>query len=97
MSILLCIAQIIRAKLKWVQNLYLPTAMIAGFIGLFFGRSFLEFISLEVAAGRRLFLYVLSLFRVKKGLPQLLVREGDLHFRLEHWSRCHGGHVVEDC
>ncbi len=50
MSILLCIAQIIRAKLKWVQNLYLPTAMIAGFIGLFFGRSFLEFISLEVAA-----------------------------------------------
>jgi glutamate:Na+ symporter, ESS family len=45
MSILLFIAQIIRAKVKWVQHLYLPTAMIAGFLGLFFGASFLENLS----------------------------------------------------
>ena len=50
MSILLFIAQIIRAKVKWVQDLYLPTPVIAGFIGLFFGRSFLEYLSPQVAA-----------------------------------------------
>jgi len=49
MSILLFIAQLIRANVRWVQNLFLPTAVIAGFIGLFFGRSFLTQISGELA------------------------------------------------
>ncbi len=50
MSILLFIAQLIRAKVKFIQNLYLPTAMIAGFMGLFLGSSFLSYISPQVAA-----------------------------------------------
>jgi len=50
MSLLLFIAQIIRAKVEWVQNLYLPTAMIAGFMGLFFGSSFLSYVSPEAVA-----------------------------------------------
>lgn len=45
MSILLFVAQIIRAKVKFIQNLYLPTAMIAGFLGLFLGSSFLGYVS----------------------------------------------------
>ena len=49
MSVLLFVAQIIRSKVKWIQNLYLPTAMIAGFMGLFLGRSFLGYISPEIA------------------------------------------------
>lgn len=49
MSALLFVAQIIRSKVRWVQNLYLPTAMIAGFMGLFLGNSFLGYISPEVA------------------------------------------------
>jgi len=49
MSILLFIAQLIRANVRWVQNLFLPTAVIAGFIGFFFGRSFLTQISGELA------------------------------------------------
>lgn len=45
MSILLFISQLIRAKVRWIQNLYLPTAMIAGFIGLFLGKSMLSYIA----------------------------------------------------
>jgi len=45
MSILLFIAQLIRAKFRWIQNLYLPTAMIAGFLGLFLGKSMLSYIA----------------------------------------------------
>lgn len=43
MSVLLFIAQLVRANVRWVQNLFLPTAMIAGFMGLFLGESFLGY------------------------------------------------------
>ncbi len=42
MSILLMIAQMMRAKLKIVQNLYLPSSLIAGFLGLFMSSQFLN-------------------------------------------------------
>ena len=45
MSILLFIAQLIRANVRWVQQLFMPTAMIAGFMGLFLGQSFLSYIA----------------------------------------------------
>jgi len=48
MSVLLFIAQLIRANVRWVQNIYLPTSIIAGFLGLFLGRSFLGYISPEL-------------------------------------------------
>lgn len=41
-SLLLFIAKIIRSKLKIIQNLYIPTALIAGFLGLIFGKQFLN-------------------------------------------------------
>ncbi|MDR9749798.1 sodium:glutamate symporter, partial [Paenibacillus taichungensis] len=36
---LLLIGTILRAKVKWIQALFLPASMIAGFIGLAFGPS----------------------------------------------------------
>jgi glutamate:Na+ symporter, ESS family len=36
-SFLLLIAQILRSKIKLIQNLYLPASVIAGFLGLLFG------------------------------------------------------------
>jgi ESS family glutamate:Na+ symporter len=45
MSILLFVAQLIRAKVRWVQQLFMPTAMIAGFMGLFLGESFLSHVA----------------------------------------------------
>lgn len=44
MSALLLIAKIIRSKIKFIQKLYIPSALIAGFLGLFFGKQFLNII-----------------------------------------------------
>jgi len=44
MSILLFIAQYLRAKVKIIQNLFLPSSLIAGFLGLFLGAQFLDII-----------------------------------------------------
>lgn len=41
-SVLLLIAKIIRVKIKLVQKLYIPTSLIAGFLGLFCGKYFLN-------------------------------------------------------
>jgi ESS family glutamate:Na+ symporter len=49
-SVLLFVAQIVRARVKWVQRLHVPAALIAGFLGLFLGKSFLGHIW-ESAAG----------------------------------------------
>lgn len=43
-SVLLLIAKIIRIKVKLVQGLYIPTALIAGFMGLIGGRQLLNII-----------------------------------------------------
>lgn len=42
MSALLLVAKIIRVKVKVVQEFYIPTALIAGFLGLFLGKQFLN-------------------------------------------------------
>ena len=45
MSILMFLAQLIRANVRCVQNLFMPTAIIAGFMGLFLGESFLAYLA----------------------------------------------------
>lgn len=45
MSGLLLIAKVIRGKVRFIQNLYIPAALIVGFIGLFGGNQFLNIIS----------------------------------------------------
>lgn len=45
MSGLLLIAKVIRSKARFIQKLYIPAALIAGFIGLFGGNQFLNIIS----------------------------------------------------
>lgn len=45
MSGLLLIAKVIRSKVRFIQKLYIPAALIAGFIGLFGGNQFLNIIS----------------------------------------------------
>lgn len=44
MSALLLIAKVIRSRVRFVQRLYIPSALIAGFLGLFFGKQFLNII-----------------------------------------------------
>lgn len=42
MSVLLFVGKVIRAKVRFVQKLYIPSALIAGFLGLFLGKQFLD-------------------------------------------------------
>lgn len=42
MSALLFLAKIIRSKVKFIQRLYVPSALIAGFLGLILGKQFLN-------------------------------------------------------
>lgn len=44
MSALMLIAKVIRSKVHFVQKLYIPSALIAGFMGLFAGKQFLNVI-----------------------------------------------------
>lgn len=42
MSGLLLVGALIRSKVKFIQNLYIPASLIAGFLGLFLGKQFLN-------------------------------------------------------
>ena len=44
MSVLMLIAKLIRSKIRFVQKLYVPSALIAGFLGLIMGKQFLNII-----------------------------------------------------
>ena len=43
-SILIVVSKIIRLKVKFLQKLYIPAALIAGFLGLFLGKQFLNIV-----------------------------------------------------
>ena len=38
MSVILFVAKILRSKIKFLQNLYIPSSLLAGFIGLICGK-----------------------------------------------------------
>lgn len=42
MSALLFVGKVVRAKVRFIQKLYIPSALIAGFLGLFLGKQFLD-------------------------------------------------------
>ena len=44
MAALLFVGKIIRAKFGFIQKLYIPSALIAGFLGLILGHQFLNII-----------------------------------------------------
>lgn len=62
MSILLFIAQILRAKVRIIQKLYLPSSLIAGFLGLFLGNQFLDIIPFSGKISTYAYLLVVILF-----------------------------------
>lgn len=61
-SILLLIAQYFRAKIRIIQNLYLPSSLIAGFLGLFLGPQFLNVLPFTSQASSYPYLLVVILF-----------------------------------
>lgn len=51
MSVLLFVAKIIRAKVRFIQKLYIPTPLMAGFFGLFLGKYFLNILPFSTEIG----------------------------------------------
>ncbi|NLZ55001.1 MAG: sodium:glutamate symporter, partial [Thermoanaerobacteraceae bacterium] len=62
MSVLLFIAQILRARVKLIQNFYLPSALLAGVAGLLLGPQFADIIPFTDQAGSYPYLLVVVLF-----------------------------------
>lgn len=62
MSCLLFIAQILRSKVKVLQIFYIPSSLIAGFLGLFGGPQFLNIIPFSDKASSYAYLLVVVLF-----------------------------------
>lgn len=62
MSILLFAAQLLRSKVKLVQKLFLPSSLIAGFLGLFLGKQFLNILPFTDVIGSYPYLLVVFLF-----------------------------------
>ena len=50
-SVLMLIAKVIRSKVKLIQRLYIPSALIAGFLGLFLGKQFLNILPFSSEIG----------------------------------------------
>lgn len=62
MACLLFIAQMLRSKIKLLQNLYIPSSLIAGFLGLFGGPQFLNIIPFSAQASGYAYMLVVVLF-----------------------------------
>ncbi|WP_051532670.1 sodium/glutamate symporter [Fusobacterium perfoetens] len=62
MSGLLFIAQMMRSKIKFLQNYYIPSSLVAGFLGLFGGPQFLDILPFSNQTGSYAYLLVCVLF-----------------------------------
>ncbi len=62
MSILLVVAQMIKSKVKILQDLYLPASLIAGLMGIFLGKDFLNVLPFSAKIGSYAYLLSCVLF-----------------------------------
>ena len=62
MSILIVVAQFLRARVKLIQSLLLPSSLIAGFLGLFLGPQFLDILPFTTSTTSYSYLLVVFLF-----------------------------------
>ena len=62
MSVLLIIAQFMRAKIKFLQNFFIPSSLLAGLMGLLAGPQFLNIIPWSGSIGSYAYMLVCVLF-----------------------------------
>lgn len=62
MSALLLIAQVIRSRVRFIQKLYIPSALIAGFLGLLGGKYFLNILPFSTEIGNYAGILIAVLF-----------------------------------
>ncbi|MCL1994069.1 MAG: hypothetical protein FWG66_14075 [Spirochaetes bacterium] len=61
-AMLLFLAKLVRSRIRFVQRLYIPSAVIAGLLGLFFGPQFLDIIPFSGQIATYPFLLIVFLF-----------------------------------
>ena len=83
-SLFIFIAQLMRGKIKFLQNAYVPSSVIAGFLGLICGNQFLGFANLSSSADQYPYLLICVLFaglfigkKLTVGFKEVLKNVGD--------------------
>lgn len=84
MSLLLVIAQFMRAKIKFLQMFYIPASLVAGILGLLLGPQFLDLIPWSGQIGSYAYMLVCVLFgglflgkKEKTSLKKIFTQVGD--------------------
>ena len=84
MSLLLVIAQFMRAKIKFLQMFYIPASLVAGILGLLLGPQFLDLIPWSGQIGSYAYMLVCVLFgglflgkKEKTSLKEIFTQVGD--------------------
>lgn len=87
MSALMLVAKIIRVKVKVIQDFYIPTALIAGFLGLLLGKQFLNVLPFSGEIGNYSGILIAILFgsmflgnKKKESFRTMLSSVGDTFF-----------------
>ena len=63
-SALILVGQFLRAKIKFFQEFFMPASMIAGFLGLFLGKQFLNILPFSASAGSYTGVLIIIIFGV---------------------------------
>lgn len=63
-SALILVGQFLRAKIKFFQEFFMPASMIAGFLGLFLGKQFLNVLPFSASAGSYTGVLIIIIFGV---------------------------------
>ena len=84
MSLLLVIAQFMRAKIKFLQMFYIPASLVAGILGLLLGPQFLDLIPWSGQIGSYAYMLVCVLFgglflgkKEKTSVKKIFTQVGD--------------------
>ena len=62
MSILIIVGQLMRAKFKFIQNMFLPASLIAGIMGLFLGKHFLNILPFSSKLSSYPYMFIIVIF-----------------------------------
>ena len=63
-SVLILVGQLLRAKIKFFQEFFMPASMIAGFLGLFLGKQFLDVLPFSGSVGSYSGVLIILIFTV---------------------------------
>lgn len=104
MSLLLVIAQFMRAKIKFLQMFYIPASLVAGILGLLLGPQFLDLIPWSGQIGSYAYMLVCVLFgglflgkKEKTSLKKIFTQVGDCISRKRFLPLSYALFIISSC